>query len=319
MKKLLATLILLPAMALAWEPAKPITVLVGSAPGSNLELNFRTASAVVTKQNPSANFVFVSKPGADGVLAMNQLLTASADGYTISAASTLSIFVSNDIFQRDQKKFKYNSFDTPLIISKSPLAVIANVSSNVRTPKDFINKLKTTTTPINIAVGGGPHKLAYEMLMDRAVGHNKEVNSIAYNGPLPAGVAVASTGEVEFGIIPITVAKPLIDSGKVRLIALTGSEVFEPMPSVLLMKDYVPGFVVYAGTTLALPPDTPKEIVDWYVAKFSSAIKSNEAKVLYKSNLMSYDATTLNPTGVATYASDLRKLWNAYITNEKKI
>lgn len=318
MKKLLAILLLVPTLVCAWEPSKPITVLVGSAPGSNIELNFRTAAAVVTKNNPNANFVIVTKPGADGVVAGNQLLTSTPDGYTISAVSTMSTFVTQDVFQRDQKKFKYDSFITPLIVSKSPLCIIANTNSNTRTPRDFINKLKTTTTPVNIAVGGGPHRLAFEMLMDKVPGNAALVKSIAYQGPLPAVTAVASNDNVEFGIVPITVAKPLIDAGKVRLIALTGGEVFAPMPDILLMKDYVPGFVVYAGTTLALPPNTPKEIVDWYVTNFSSAIKSKEAKELYKTNLMSYNNSTLTPNGVNTYVSELRKTWHTYIVGEKK-
>ena len=50
MKKLLITLLLIPILSFAWEPTKPITVLIGNQPGSGNELGFRAISAVVNKK-----------------------------------------------------------------------------------------------------------------------------------------------------------------------------------------------------------------------------------------------------------------------------
>ena len=50
MKKLLAILALLPALAFAWQPTKPITVIVPNAPGAGNEIAFRTLAAQVEKK-----------------------------------------------------------------------------------------------------------------------------------------------------------------------------------------------------------------------------------------------------------------------------
>ena len=105
MKRLITLLLLLPALAFAWEPTKPITVLIGNQPGSGNEVGFRAISAIVMRDNPKANFVIELKPGADSTIAMNMLYDARPDGYTIAIPSYMSTFVTNDIWQKNQKKF----------------------------------------------------------------------------------------------------------------------------------------------------------------------------------------------------------------------
>ena len=79
MKKLLL-LLLLPMSVWAWEPVKPVAVVVGFAPGSGNELAFRQASSIVQKNNPKVVFVIENKPGADAVISQNHMMTVPADG-----------------------------------------------------------------------------------------------------------------------------------------------------------------------------------------------------------------------------------------------
>ena len=101
MKKLLAVLLLVPTLAFAWEPTKPITVLIGNQPGSGNEVGFRAISAIVEKNNSNAHFIVELKPGADSVVAMNLLYESKPDGYTIAIPSYMSTFVTNDIWQKN--------------------------------------------------------------------------------------------------------------------------------------------------------------------------------------------------------------------------
>jgi len=73
------TLALLTFSAHAWEPTKPITVLIGQAPGAGNEVSFRAVSAIIEKQNPKINFSIVNRPGADGNIGANMLTEAAAD------------------------------------------------------------------------------------------------------------------------------------------------------------------------------------------------------------------------------------------------
>jgi len=309
MKKILAIMLLLPGLVLAqWAPNKTVTTTIGFAPGSGNEISFRKASDIVMKQNPGVVFAVETKPGADAAVASNSFMTAASDGLHLMVPSHMSLFVTNDIWQRDIKRFEYNSFRPVVTLGKSPLVLVASSKSSVNTPQEFV-KYITNGKPVNIAVGGGAHRMAYEYIMMKTGADPKLIQHVSFNGPAPAVQSVAGfdgrTG-TEFGIMPVAVARPLIEAGKVRPIGLTGGPKLKALPNVPLLSDTIPGLKVYAGWIVVLPPQTPDTIVNWYVDKFSRAILSKEYQDWAEQNYIIIDKDELNPRGVMAYAEELR-------------
>lgn len=309
MKSIIAAILLVPTLALAqWAPGKPVVVTIGFAPGSGNEISFRKAAEIVSRQNPGVTFAVETKPGADAAVASNAFMTAPSDGLHVMVPSHMSLFVTNDIWQRDIKRFEYNSFRPVVTLGKSPLVLVASSKSSVTTPQEFI-KYITNGRAVNIAVGGGAHRMAYEYIMMRTKADPKLIQHVAFNGPAPTVQSVASydgKSGTEFGIMPIAVARPLIEAGKVRPIGLTGGPKLKALPNVPLLSDTIPGLKVYAGWIVALPPQTPALIVDWYVDKFSQAILSREYQDWAEQNYIIIDRDELNPRGVMAYAEELR-------------
>jgi tripartite-type tricarboxylate transporter receptor subunit TctC len=306
-KKLLAALILAPTIALAWQPQQPVRVLIGFAPGSGNEISFRKASQIVEKNNPGTNFVIENKPGADAVVSQNQLFAAEKNGLTIGVPSHMSLFVTNDIWQRDIKKFEFDSFNNVVTLGQSPLALVAKSTSLVDTPQQFLATVKSGHRAINIAVGGGAHQMAYEYIMLKLQGDKTRIQAVRYQGPAQAVTAVAGDKDVEFGIMPIAIARPLIEAGKVKLVGLTGNRVPEKIAGAKLLEDSVPGISVYAGWMVSLPPGTAKEISDWYQREFARAIKSKEYQDWARDSYILLPEDQLTPEGVKKYAVTLRK------------
>jgi len=304
-KKIVLALLLIPVLACAWEPTHPITVSIGFAPGSGNELAFRSASAIVEQNNPKVSFIIENKPGADTVVSLNQFILAAPDGYTIAVPSHMSLFVTNDIWEKSVKKFEWDSFINVLTLGKSPLAVIANVNSQVNTPKEFARLLQTTTKPINIAIGGGAHQMAFEYIMLK-IGGTQEVKSIRYQGPLQAATAVAGN-QTEFGIMPIAVARPLLEAKKIKLIGLTSDQHLVKFPNAPKMSQVASGIDVNAGWLLSLPPNTPKDIIEWYQREFSKALTSPEYQKWASDNLIVVINSEFESYGVKMYAESLRK------------
>jgi tripartite-type tricarboxylate transporter receptor subunit TctC len=317
MKKLLFAMLLLPVLAFAWQPEKPINVIIGFAPGSGNELAFRQASGIVQKNNPKVAFVIENKPGADSVISQNHMLTVPANGYTVSVPSHMSLFVTNDIWQRDIKKFNYNSFINVVTLGKSPLAVVASERSIINTPEAFVGMLQRYHRPVNIAVGGGAHQMAYEYIMWRVGGDRNNIKMIRFQGPLQAVTSVAANDitTTEFGIMPIAVARPLIEAGKVKLIGLTGNNSLDGMPT---MSRAVPGIRVSAGWMVSLPPSTPKDVVDWYQREFSRAIRSLEYQDWARANYIYTVDAELTPAGTQQYAEELRRAFAPVIPHISK-
>jgi tripartite-type tricarboxylate transporter receptor subunit TctC len=305
-KVILASLITLTAHA--WEPNRPINVLIGFAPGSGNELSFRGVSSILEKANPKLTFIIESRPGASGVIAMNEFITRPADGYHISIPSNQGVFVTAEFFQKNIVKYKLDDFEYVVGIAKSPLVVIAHSSSDVNNPAEFVNKLKTTTKPINIAAGSGAHKLAYDFMADKIKLDKKLIATIEYKGPAQAGNDVAG-GHLEFGIIPAAVAAPLAQSGKIKIIALTSERNIKGFENTPLMNKWVPGMNVYAGWGIILPKGISADIQKWYVENFAKAIRSPEAQIFFENNYMFTDDQELTPNGFKQSMVNLRKLW----------
>ena len=310
MKKIL-TLILATAcvLAQAWEPVKPVTVIVGNTPGAGNELAFRKLAEIVQQTNPKFVYVVNNIPGADSVIAQNKFLTEPADGYTVNLPSHMSTYVTNDIWEKKIKKFQYNDFTEVLTMGKSPLVLVAGTKSSVNTPQEFVKLINTTTKPISIAVGGGAHRTAFEYLMEKGHGNRDMVKPIKFNGPAPAVASVAQydgTIGTEFGIMPIAVAKPLVDAGRVRAIGFTGTRKMPQFPNVPLLRDVAPGIRVYAAWSLELPKGTPQEVVDWYQQKFSAAVRSKEYAEWMESTVVFYEESELTTKGLNQTMEELR-------------
>ena len=312
MKKLLAVLALslCSAASFAWEPPadKNVTAIVGFAPGSGNELSFRGFSTIVQKNNPKFNYVIQNQPGADGVVAMNNFIGQPSDGLHVYVASHQGIWVTADFFNKPAVKYSLSDFEYGLTLAKSPLVIIASSTSKTSTPKELIDRLKTTKDPVTFAAGSGAHKLAYEFLMESIKGDRKLITTVGYKGPQQAANDVAG-GHVEFGIVPVAVANTLLKSGKVKMIGLCSEQKLPAIPDAPLMKDYVPGLNVYAAWGLVFPKHTHRELIDWYVREYTKAIKSDEGKKFMFDNMMFNDGKELTPTGFEKSMMALRKQW----------
>jgi len=309
MKKLIAaTVVAFTAVsAWAWQPSRPITVLIGFAPGSGNEMSFRAVAQEVEKTT-GANFIVVNQPGADAAISLNNLVAARPDGYTINIASQQGTWVMADVISKDMIRFTPDSFDYTVNIAKSPLALIAPVDSPVNTPQEFLRLIESGSRPVNIAVGASSHKLAYEYVMNNSRARRDQVQAVSYKGPAPAGADVAGR-QVDFGIIPAAVAYSLVKAGKVKYIGIFGEQKLSKIPDVPLMNTVVPGANVYAGWGILLPRGADPAVTKWYVDNFTRAIRSESAQRFFAENLMFVENRELTPEGYKKSMLELRRVW----------
>lgn len=301
--------IMLPCSALAWEPTKPISVQIGFGPGSGNELGFRVLSAAISKTHPDVNFIIELKPGASSVLSSNYLYESKPDGYTVGVPSYMGTFVTNDIWEKDIKKFKYNSFTNIMGLGKSPLVFVANYKSKINTSAELADLVKNTNHPITFAVGGGAHRMAFEYFIINANGNRDKVTFSLHRGPLQAVTSVASDAGIEFGIMPLSIALPLIQSKHVKIIGITGNRKMAQLPDVEPIKVNGNYINIYAAWALVLPPNTPADIVEWYRTTFTAALRTPEVQKYFYDNLIFLEESELTPAGLSKEIENLRNTW----------
>ena len=309
MKKFITTamLALTTTAALAWQPTKPVTVQIGFGPGSGNEVSFR-AMAQQVEEATGAKFVIVNQPGADGMVSINNLVEAPADGHTINIPSQQNTWVMGDVMYKDMIKFTPDSFGYVINIARSPLVIIAPADSPVNTPQELVRLLETTKKPISFAVGSSSHRLAYEYLVQNTKSRRDLIQSINYRGPVQAGTDVAAK-ITDFGVIPAAIAQTFVKNGKVKIIGLCSEKKLAKMPDVPLMSSVVPGLNVYAGWGILLPKGAAPEVTKWYVDNFARAVRSEKSRQFFDENLMFMDERDLTPEGYKQSMLALRKTW----------
>ena len=308
MKKLLALILLVPILAFAWEPKRPIPVIFPNGPGAGNEISFRFVASIVEKKT-NATFVHEYRPGADGNIAMNHFATVPADGYTIAVPACQSNWVTADIWYGNMIRYDAQDFEPVANIARSPLAFWATPNSPVNTPQELADLIRSRKKPVNIAIGGGGHRLAVQYLVDSLkVADNNLVTTPMYKGPAQALLDVMG-GHVEFGVTPVAVGWPHVQAGKLKLIGIANEHPLKGLEQAPLMRTVAPGLYIHGCWNIVLPRGTPADVQAWYHDQFVPAIRSAEAGEKFVENMMFITPAEHTPEGVRDSMSRLRSVW----------
>lgn len=307
MKKLLALLFLVPSLVFAWQPTKPITVVFPNGPGAGNEISFFIVADIVSKKT-GVTFNREHKPGVDGNLALNYFNTVANDGYTVAVPACQSNWVTAEIWYPNSVKYDAMALEPVANIARSPLAFFAHPSSKVNTPEDLVKDILAKQRPINFAIGGGGHRLALEYLVEKTGVKDDKVATVMYKGPAQALVDVIG-GHAEFGITPIAVGYPHVQSGKLKLIGIANEKPLAGLEKARLMSDVSPGLYIHGCWNIVLPKGTPENIQKWYRDNFVPAIRSKEAEIKFKDNMMFITHEWHSPEGVRAAMAKMRQTW----------
>jgi tripartite-type tricarboxylate transporter receptor subunit TctC len=307
MKKLLMILALIPTLAFAWQPSKPINVIFPNGPGAGNEISFFIVADMVTAKT-GATFNREHRPGVDGNLAINHFNTVLNDGHTIAVPACQSNWVTAEVWYPNSVKYDAMAFEPVANIARSPLAFFAHPSSKVNTPEDLVRDILAKQRPINFAIGGGGHRLALEYLIDKTGVKDDKVLTAMYKGPAQALMDVLG-GHVEFGITPIAVGYPHVKSGKLKLIGIANERPLPGLETARLMQDVAPGLHIHGCWNIILPVGTPEPIQKWYRENFVPAIRSKEAEIKFRENMMFITPEWHSPEGVRAGMAKMRQTW----------
>jgi tripartite-type tricarboxylate transporter receptor subunit TctC len=299
-KKLAVWLILAstPVAVHAWQPTKPVNVVIAYGPGSGNEILFRKAAQIVSKNHP-VTFVLDFKPGANELVGINHFALASADGYTLYSPG-MGVWFATAVWYKSQMNQNPTDWETVVSLAEAPIALFASTASTVNNPNQFYNTMKSGKA-INVGVGAPVMALAYEYMAKETKSTNSQ--RIMYNSPAAVAQAVASN-QVEFGIAPLSVANELAKAGKLKVIGITGTRNFNDYPN---LSTAFKGLTMVAHAGLVLPKNTPKPVVDYYQSVFTEAIATQEYQDFLKS-ITWYDSLK-TPLNYKLFIDAQRKQW----------
>ena len=237
-------------------PNKPIKMLVGYAPGGGSDIIARLlAQNLQVKLGQPV--VVENRPGAGGNIAAGVVATARPDGYTllmtpntISMAPALYEKIAFDVAK---------DLAGVAIIANSPIVLIVHPTLPVNSIAELIQYAKTHPGKLSYSTPGvgTPQHLATELFKSMTASN---IVHVPYKGGAPAVAAVVS-GEIPLSFAAINSAKPFIDSGRVRAIAI-GDATRSSQIALPTIGETVAGYDVSIWYGVMAPAGTPKPVLD---------------------------------------------------------
>ena len=263
------------AWAQAQYPAKSVRIVVPFTPGG---LTDAMARVVAKKLGADLGqpVVVDNRPGAGGIVGIEAVAKAPADGYTLLVTqSGITILPSLKLkLPFDPVK----DFDPVSTLASYMLFLVAHPSTPARTVKELVVLAKTRPGQLTYgsAGAGSSMHLAGEMF-SHAVG--VPMTHVPYKGEAPA-ISELIGGQVvlTFGT---NVVLPHVKARKLALIAVTGPQRFRALPDVPTISEAgIPGYEVTSWNALFAPAGTPPAVINRLHPVVKDALTLPEAKAL---------------------------------------
>ena len=278
-KTLVASLLLCGAPLLALGqtaasfPSRPIRILVPFNAGSGADTSSRFYGDLLGKLL-GQTVVVENRPGGSGIVAVQGVKAAPADGYTLLMASNSPMTV-NPVMMKNLPYDPVKDFRPVIGVSKGPVAFIVRAESPYKTIKDLVDGSKKTGQPLPV----GNYSAGYE-LVGAWLG---TVTGLAIT-PIPyKGGALMMTdiigGQLVTGAIDFAGAAPLIRDKRLRALAITSDQRDAAFPDVPTMKESgYPEFETYVWASFFVRAETPDDVTQKLVDSFKKVMASPEAR-----------------------------------------
>ena len=264
-----------PAQAAEEYPARPIRMIVPYPPGGGLDLPGRAVAQKFGEQT-GQQLVLDNRGGAGGLIAGDLVAKSAPDGYTLLLASNGQISIAPFLYE----KMPYDPFVDLVPIThfiNTPMALFATASLPVQSVKDLVALAKAKPGTLGVALSGvgGLSHLNMELFKLRA-GIN--LLGVPYRG---AGAAMSDVagGTVPLIFSTIAGAKPLLDSGRGRALAVGAPKRASSLPNTPTFDELgFSGMDAPLWVGMMAPKGTPQAIITKLNAEFVKALSSPEVK-----------------------------------------
>jgi tripartite-type tricarboxylate transporter receptor subunit TctC len=254
----LALLVPRQAVAQSEYPNRTITVVVAFAAGGTSDIIARLLAQKLTEYT-GASVVIENVPGAATIMGTEKVARSQPDGYTLYLASSTP-FATNPNFYKSLK-YSLDDFEPITLVSRVPLILDVNKELPASSIKEFVAYAKSKPNGVTIATPG--RGSVGEIVNGMTRGFlDIPVTNIAYRGGSPAVIDVIK-GIVDAYYDAISSSLPLVESGTVKALAITGRKRSPAAPDVpTLVELGYADFVLENLYTVVARKGTPKPIVD---------------------------------------------------------
>jgi tripartite-type tricarboxylate transporter receptor subunit TctC len=249
-------------------PSRPITLVVPFAPGGLSDVPARVFAAIM-QQRSGASVVVENKTGASGVVGASHVLRAEPDGYT------LLVNALADVQNLHYISVPYDPIKDFALIGQMaegpPLVLIIDAALPYKTLAELIAAAKADPSKVSFSTSGPATSPAIALTQLNSLAGTK-IQDVPYRGSGEAARAVVSSA-VQGTFTFVTGAKPLVDDGKARVLAIAYPKRIPSWPDVPTMAELgFAGFEHAGFVGLAAPGKTPPQVIAYLNKQLNETI-----------------------------------------------
>lgn len=287
-------------------PVKPVRLVVSFTPGGTLDIVARLVAAKL-QENWGQSVIIENRIGANGALGIEYVVRSTPDGYTLLYNGALVVATQ----QLQRTTFDINRDLVGVVHTTEYWHVLAaHTKIGVSTIGELFELARKQPGRLNYGSGGTGSSL--HLYMERLKNAAKiDIMHIPYKGSAPAMQALM-VGEVDMVFDTTSGMLPLIKSGKVRPLMVTGDKRLEILPNVPIMDSVIPGIGTDAGWHgIFAPAGTPREIVNKIATDVRAAVLSPDLSARFRE--MEFKPTGLGPERFGEIVKSDYERWSKLI------
>lgn len=229
-------------------PAKTVTIVVPFPPAGGADTLARTLAPRLSAMW-GQSVIVENRPGASGHIGTEQVANAAADGYTLVMASTAAITEKN-----------LPKLAPVALVSAEAYVVALNASVPIANVKELIAYAKANPGKLHFGssgIGAASH-LSGELFKAQA---KVDMQHVPYKG---TGQALTDLlgGQIELMFAPTQTVIPQLLSGRLKAIAVTGTQPLEALPQLpTVAASGLPGYQAQGWFGLLAPKATPPAVI----------------------------------------------------------
>ena len=211
----------------AW-PSKPIRMIVTFPPGGSTDATVRIVAPKLGERL-GQQVVIDNRPGAGGNIGLAALAKADPDGYTLAVGAAGGLAANAALYPR--MPFDAQKDFVPIsLLAHIPFVLVVPPTSPIKNVADLIAQAKAEPGKVSIGHGGNGTAMHLSVQLLKLMAQ-VDLTEIAYKGSGPVALDVIG-GQVPAGMLDLPSVLQQIKSGKVRALAVTGSERLPQLPDV---------------------------------------------------------------------------------------
>lgn len=219
--------------------------------------------------------VIENRTGAAGNIGAEAVYRSPPDGYTLLSAPPPPLVINQNLYPK--LGYDPTKFEPIIVMAQVPNALIVNPNtikaSSLPELIDFLRQNPGKVTSATQGNGTTSH-LTSELFQLMA---KVTLRHVPYRGSAPALQGLLA-GDVDLMFDNLGVSLPLVEAGKLKLLAVASATRMPSLPNVPTIAALLPGFEAVAWYGIVAPPNTPKAIIDKINADANEALRQPEVQ-----------------------------------------